>query len=297
GRPRTAEREPPPAVRPGRPAPHRLARRRRHRDPSAEQGLPHADRDVAVHTVALPVEERMLPDSGADDQIPTRPTERAGIAFVGDPDLRTGIDPGRHRDADRLYHPPHATAHAGATPTLPPASAGPPRRASREPRDVAPDICPPHDLGKRQIHYGVHVVTAAPGRQRLVGTDSVTVPVVHLARPRVAEHPECLRDLLEELAGALVPEIDVGRILPREALVCPAHLARRSCRRDTKHCVVVATHELLLLLVAQILEVSVDHFAFLRARRALTLRARSTRAGRLPLRLAVHDLRELVRCV
>src|SRR6266511_1714432 len=50
----------------------------------------------------------------------------------------------------------------------------------------------------------------------------------------------------------------------------------------------------LLLLVAQILEVRVDDLAFLRTRRALARPA--GRAGRLTLRLrlAVHDLRELV---
>src|SRR6266542_502239 len=52
--------------------------------------------------------------------------------------------------------------------------------------------------------------------------------------------------------------------------------------------------EPLLLLVAQILEVRVDDLAFLRTRRALARPA--GRAGRLTLRLrlAVHDLRELV---
>src|SRR5262249_44079933 len=53
----------------------------------------------------------------------------------------------------------------------------------------------------------------------------------------------------------------------------------------------------LLLLVAQILEVGVPPFAFLRTRRALALPARRARAGRLALRLrlAIHDLGELVR--
>src|SRR5262245_30107523 len=103
--------------------------------------------------------------------------------------------------------------------------------------------------------------------------------VVHLARSRISEDSERLGDLIEELAGALVPEIDVGRVLPREALIRSAHLARRSRRRDTQNRVVVATHDRLLLLVAQILEVGVDDLAFLRARRSLGRPTLRTGAG------------------
>src|SRR5207253_5149011 len=120
----------------------------------------------------------------------------------------------------------------------------------------------------------------------------------HTRWPRDWSSDVCSSDLLlEELTSPLVPEVDIGRVLPREALIGPAHLARRGRRRDAQNCVVVATHRRLLLLVAQILEVGVDDFAFLRTRRALGRPARRARAGRLALRLclAVHDLRELVR--
>src|SRR5439155_6332502 len=145
----------------------------------------------------------------------------------------------------------------------------------------------------------VAVGAAPPLGERLLGPGRVPVLVVHLARGGIAVHAERLRNLLEELARSLVPEIDVGRILPREALISSADLARRRGRRDAQNRVVVATHEPLLFLVAQILEVGVDHLAFLWTRRALALPTGRARAGRLALRLrfAVHDLRELVRRV
>src|SRR5262249_61370398 len=94
---------------------------------------PHADRDVAVHAVAFPAEERVLHDSRADDQITTRPPERAGIAFAGDADLRAGIDPRGHRDADRLDHSPHAAAHTPRASALPHRAPCPTPRAAPEP--------------------------------------------------------------------------------------------------------------------------------------------------------------------
>src|SRR5262249_34640106 len=138
---------------------------------------------------------------------------------------------------------------------------------------------------------------APPLAQRVLGAGPVPVMVVHLTRCGIAENSERLGDLLEELPRSLVPEIHVGRVLPREALIGSAHLARQSRRRDTQDRVVVATHEPLLLLLAQILEVGIDHFAFFWTRRALALPTRRARAGRLALRLgfAIHDLRELVR--
>ena len=94
-------------------------------------------------------------------------------------------------------------------------------------------------------------IIAAPAfRQRVVDAGRVPEPVVHLARVRIAEHSERFRDLLEELTSPLVPEVDIGRVLPREALIGSAHLARRGGRRDAQNCVIVATHRRLLLLVA-----------------------------------------------
>jgi len=49
-------------------------------------------------------------------------------------------------------------------------------------------------------------VVAAPPLGQSGSLRCVTVLVVHLTRGRVAEHPERLCDLLEELAGSLVPE-------------------------------------------------------------------------------------------
>ena len=60
------------------------------------------------------------------------------------------------------------------------------------------------------IGDGVDVVATPPLGQRGVGAHRVPILVVHLTRGGVPENPERLGDLLEELAGPLVPEIDVG---------------------------------------------------------------------------------------
>src|SRR6266446_2801399 len=127
------------------------------------------------------------------------------------------------------------------------------------------------------------------------GAHRLPEPIVHCTRARIGEHPVRLSDLVEERPGLRVPEVDVRRVLPREPLVGPADLARRSRGRDAQHGVIVATHAALLLLFAQILEIGVHDLTFLRPGRG-GLARRSGRA-RLALRLglAVHDLRELVR--
>ena len=185
-------------------------------------------------------------------------------------------DPQARAMYDRFDDAPHAPSHACSASAVLRGPARAALRARREPLDVQPCSGTPNHFGERQVDDGVDVVTAASLRQRFLDGARMPEAVVHLARGRIREDSERLRDLVEQLAGALVPEIDIGRVLPREALIRSAHLARRSRRRDTQNRVVVATHERLLLLVAQILEVGVDDLAFLRTRRALgrpTLRA------------------------
>src|SRR5438093_1044873 len=96
-----------------------------------------------------------------------------------------------------------------------------------------------------------------------------------------------------------VPEIDVGRVLPREPAVRLPDLARRSGGGHAEHRVVVAPHALLLL--SEVLELRVDDLALLRtggtAGSAAGLRTRAWTGRLLPclgLRLAVHGLAELV---
>jgi len=55
-----------------------------------------------MHAVALPAKERVLADPCADDQIAARSSERAGIPFPGDANLRSGVDAGGHADDDRF---------------------------------------------------------------------------------------------------------------------------------------------------------------------------------------------------
>src|SRR5207249_10932536 len=95
-----------------------------------------------------------------------------------------------------------------------------------------------------QLHYGVDIVTTPARAECVLDAGGVPEPVVHLARGRIAEHPEGLGDFAEELASPLVPEVDVRRVLPRELLVGPTNLARPGRRRDTQHRVVVATHRI-----------------------------------------------------
>src|SRR4029434_10535591 len=86
----------------GRHDQHRLGRRSRDPDSSAQECLPHADRHVAMHSVALPLKSRMLADPRADNEIAARSPERAGIALADDADLGPGVDARGNGHADRL---------------------------------------------------------------------------------------------------------------------------------------------------------------------------------------------------
>src|SRR5438552_3355686 len=86
------------------------------------------------------------------------------------------------------------------------------------------------------------VVATPAGAERVVGAGHRPELVVHLASGWIPEHPEGLGDLVEELSGPLVPEVDVGRVLSREPLIRATNLARPGGGRDAQHRVVVATH-------------------------------------------------------
>src|SRR5262249_26053441 len=96
----------------------RLPRRRRDVDARAQQGFPDADRDVAVHVVALAMKEWMLSASGAHEQITAWSAEWPRVALAGYADLRAGIDAGGNRDFDRLDDAANATPHAGRASAL-----------------------------------------------------------------------------------------------------------------------------------------------------------------------------------
>src|SRR5437016_4604520 len=227
-----------------------LARGSWHPDAGPQERLPYADWDLAMHAVALAAKERVLSDPCADDQIATRSSEWTGIPFPGDANLRSGVDAGGHADDDRFDDAADTAAEARRASRPVAGAARATLRTGREPLHVQPDARPPNHPGERQLDDGMDIIAAPAFRQRVVDPGRVPESVVHLTGVRIAEHSERFRDLLEELAGPLVPEVDIGRVLPREALIGSAHLARRGGRRDAQNCVIVATHRRLLLLVA-----------------------------------------------
>ena len=83
---------------------------RGHADARAPEGLPHADRDLAEHGLALALEQQMLAHARADDEITSRTTERSGAALAADRDLGSRIDARR----DRHRHGFDAATHAAA---------------------------------------------------------------------------------------------------------------------------------------------------------------------------------------
>src|SRR5213080_4549382 len=103
----------------------------------------------------------------------------------------------------------------------------------------------------------VHVVTVTARLER-AGADLRGVPVVHRARRGIAEDAVRFGDLVEERPRLGVPEVDVGRILSRQALVGAPNVARCRRGRDAQHSVIVAAHRSLhrpmSLLVTEIFE-------------------------------------------
>src|SRR5262249_60277304 len=89
---RTVKPDQPRARRPGRRDQDRLAGRGRDPDAGPEQRLPHADRDIAVHAVALALEERVLPDPRAHDQIATVPAERPRVSLASHATLLARVE-------------------------------------------------------------------------------------------------------------------------------------------------------------------------------------------------------------
>src|SRR5262245_4496115 len=195
-----------------------------------------------MHAVALPLKERMLGDPSADDEVASWSPEWAGIALAGHPDLGAGVDTRRNAHADRLHDAAHTATETRRAPAAFSGARRPAFGARREPLNVQPNLRSANPLGEGQLGDRVSIVAPPSLTEGLAGPGHAPVQVVHLARGGIAQHPEGLGDLLEELTRALVPEVDVGRVLPREALIGPAHLARPGRRRDTQNRVVVATH-------------------------------------------------------
>ena len=184
----------------------------------------------------------MLAHPRAHDQIAAGGAEGAGASLVRHPDLRAGVDPRRDRHVHPVDGAAHAAAETGAAPARADRAAGAAVCAGREALDVRADPRTPRHLGERQLHDGVGVVAATSRIERVARAHRLTEPIVHGTRGRIGEHSVRLGDLVEERPGLRVPEVDVRRVLPREPLVRPADLARRSRSRDAQHRVVVAPH-------------------------------------------------------
>src|SRR6185436_2106417 len=149
--------------------------------------------------------------------------------------------------------------------------------ARRQPVDRHVRFDPGDRLRERQLDRNVGIATAATktGGARRLGVGPpfgpAALPVVQRAGGGIAQDAIGFRDLLKQRPRVTLPEVDVGRIPAREALVRAANLHRRGSRIHLEHRVVV-THgrargpTLLrgprappLLLLAQILELGVDH--------------------------------------
>src|SRR5262245_35669113 len=225
----------------GRDDQRRLSERGGNPDAGAAQRFPHADRNLAVDALAFPGEEGMRLDARAHDEIAAGPAERPRASFARQTDLGAVVDARRDRDRHGLDRSSDATPRTRpAGPSLgQPGGATP--RTRREPRHRNVQRRAPGGIGKRQLDRGVDVVPATSGRQAL-GLNGDSEPVVSRPRPRVVQDAVRLRDLLEQRLGASIPEVDVGRVLPREAPVGLPDLARSRRGRDAEHRVVVTTH-------------------------------------------------------
>src|SRR5438552_8720306 len=272
-----------------------FALRGRHLDTGAADRLPHADRHLTMDVVTLSREERMFGNARADDQVASRPAEWPRTAFHGETELHPRINAGRDADGHFFREARDAAAAACvACEATREATACLARGARRVPRYVNRPGGAARGLGERDVHGRVDVITSAATAD-LGGRGHEPEPVVHRTGRWIAEDAVGLGDLLEKGTGAVIPEVDVRRILPRKAAIGLPNLARPRGGRDAEHRVVVTSHGHHLLLVAEILELGVHDLAFFRAAARTGACSTAARRRRLRLAFAVHDFGELVR--
>src|SRR5262249_53579882 len=141
-----------------------LAAGRGHAHAGPPDRLPHADGDLAVHGVALTLEERMLAHSGADHEIAARPPERRGAALARNAHLASRLHPG----GDRHGH----GVDASVNPAPPAPRAGRPLGvvtarvadgARREALDVKAQPRASCRVRKRELDREMNVVAAPAG--------------------------------------------------------------------------------------------------------------------------------------
>src|SRR5262249_42262969 len=98
------------------------------------------NRHDAIYIVALPFEEAVLGNVGDDVKISGRAAEYSGVSLPGDADARSGIDPGRHLDADGFPFRDLAlpVAHGAGWSNLARASASGAPRVNSEPASQLP---------------------------------------------------------------------------------------------------------------------------------------------------------------
>src|SRR5256886_16646755 len=154
----------------------RLAQGRRHPDPRAEDRFPYADRDLTVDAVALPTEERMLLDPRADEQVAAGAAERSRAPPARHADLRARVDAGRDRDRHGVDRAPHAAPATRGAPRVARDARRAARGARREPRDLEPQARPAHHVRERELHGGVHVLTASARSHGLAVAEGVAGP-------------------------------------------------------------------------------------------------------------------------